>query len=176
VFGFQDACTQPLSDQAQDPAIPDTVLDDSHQLVVVDGIKVSTNVCIEHPVHLHPSDSIGQCVQGPVGPFLRPESIGEAQEVFLVDRTEYLRHCPLDHFVLYGSDPQRPEPAVGFRNVSASRGLRSVCAPVQLVMQFREALLQAVSILPPCLSVYTRAGRRINPMVCLVQLFYVDMV
>jgi hypothetical protein len=39
-----------------DALVRDPVLDKLHQPFVVDGIKETTYVCVEHPVHLPPHD------------------------------------------------------------------------------------------------------------------------
>jgi hypothetical protein len=47
---------KPFSDMAYYPPIRNPVLDKLHYPFMVDGVEKSTNVRIEHPVHLLPPD------------------------------------------------------------------------------------------------------------------------
>ena len=50
----------------------------------------------------------------------RPESIGEPEEVFLVDCFENRRDRLLDDFVLQAQNAQRPFRTISLRNVGSS--------------------------------------------------------
>src|SRR5262245_40821566 len=54
---------EPLLDQAEYPSVGDPVLEELHQPPVVDVIKESTDVGIEHPVHLLPHQSHPERIQ-----------------------------------------------------------------------------------------------------------------
>jgi hypothetical protein len=56
----------------------------------------------------------------------RPESVGEPEEVFLVDCFEDRRDRLLDDFVLQAQNAQRSFRAIGLRNVGTSGRTRSV--------------------------------------------------
>ena len=52
-----------------------------------------------------------------------PEPVGEAEEVFLVDRVQHRGHRPLDDLVLQRGDRQRALPAVRLRDVDPPAGV-----------------------------------------------------
>jgi hypothetical protein len=56
----------------------------------------------------------------------RPEPIGEAEEVLLVDGVEHLDDGPLEDFVLQRRDAERPEPPVRLLDVRPARWTGSV--------------------------------------------------
>ena len=65
----------------------------------------------------------------------RPESIGEPEEVFLIDCFENRRDRLLDDFVLQAQNAQGPFRAISLRNVGTSGRTRSMTASVHLVVQ-----------------------------------------
>jgi hypothetical protein len=81
--------------------------------------KKSPNVRIEHPVHALRLDTHTQRIQRLVRVASRPEPIGEAFEVHLVNRIENGHHGLLNYFVLQGRDAQRSLPPVGLRNIDS---------------------------------------------------------
>jgi hypothetical protein len=83
---LQDSCRQPPPQQAQDSPVRDPVLKESNHPPMVDGVKETTDVCVEHPVHLLPDESRRQRVQRIVRAAPGSEAVGESQEVTLVDR------------------------------------------------------------------------------------------
>ena len=66
-----------------------------------------------------------------------PEPVGEADKVLLVDRIENLNHGALDNLVFERRDPQRPLPAIRFRNV----GTKARLCPVGTKTAFRRLQL-----------------------------------
>jgi hypothetical protein len=68
-------------------------------------IEKSTNVQIEHPVHLLPLQAHAQSVQRIVLATPRPESVRESQKVLFVNLIENRHHGLLDDLVLQRSDP-----------------------------------------------------------------------
>ena len=81
------------------------MLDKLYQPFVRNVIEKSTNVQIEHPVHLLPPQAHGQCVQRLVLVAPRPEPIGESQKVLFVYLIEHRHHGLLDYLVLQRGDP-----------------------------------------------------------------------
>src|SRR5215211_9024267 len=79
----------------------------------------------------------------------RPEPVGAAEKVTLVDRVQHPDHRPLDDLVLQRGDPERPEPAVGLRDVAPARRSRSVRAPVDPSMQIPKLLSEVLPVFPP---------------------------
>ena len=57
------SCSQPLTDETQDPRITAPMLDEAHEPLVVDGVEVPTNVRVEYPVHLLALDGYRHGVQ-----------------------------------------------------------------------------------------------------------------
>src|SRR5262245_6513818 len=84
------------------------------------------------------------------------ETVGEAQEIDLVDLVEDRHHGLLDDLVLQGRDAQRTLPAVGLRDVSPFRRLRPIGARVDPPMQVRQAIVEAVLVLLPGHAVHPR--------------------
>ena len=88
-----------------------------------------------------------------------PESIRESEEVFLVDRVQYLDYGLLHDLVLHCGYPQRAQFAVRFENVRSPRGLRTVCPGVYLPVQFVYALIEDVLVVPPRHAVHAHRRR-----------------
>jgi len=103
---FEYAGPQPFLDQAKDPSIPDSMLEKLNHPFVRERPIAVTNVSIQHPIHFLPHDPHPQRVQRIVRAAFRSETIGEAQEVLLVDLIEDSPHRVLNDFVLQGSYAQ----------------------------------------------------------------------
>src|SRR5713101_2255649 len=80
-----DSCAQPLVQQAQDPLVPNPVLEKLLQPDVIEPVEKAANIRVEHPVHPLPFDPGRQRIQRIVLAAPRPEPVGKAQEVLLVD-------------------------------------------------------------------------------------------
>ena len=81
----RDSRPEPFADQAENPSVGDPVLEKLHHPPVVDRVEEPTDVGVEHPVHLLPHESHPERIQRVMLAAPRSESIGEAQEVHLVD-------------------------------------------------------------------------------------------
>src|SRR5713226_6470845 len=77
---LQHAGVEPFLDQTHDTPVRDPVLDELHEAFVVDGVEEATNVRIEHPVHLLPTDPDAECVQRLMWAASRSKSVGETEE------------------------------------------------------------------------------------------------
>jgi site-specific DNA recombinase len=117
---LDDPCAQPLADETQDPSVCDPVLEELQQPRVIDRGEEVAEVRIEHPVHLLPQDPGGERIQRVVRAAPWPESVGEAQEVRLVDGVQNLDDRPLQDLVLQRGDAKRPLPPVRLRYVRPS--------------------------------------------------------
>ena len=118
--------------QPQDPLVRDPVLEELLQPAVIELVEEVADVRVEHPVHLLPLDPDRERVQRIMRAAPRPEPVGEAQEVRLVDGVEHLDDRPLDDLVLQRGDAERPLPPVRLRDVRPPRRPRPVaprCAP-----------------------------------------------
>src|SRR6516164_8810165 len=89
-------------------------------------------ISVKHPVHLLPENADMKSVQRIVLAASRSESVGEPEEVLLVDGFENRHDRLLDDFVLQAQNAQRPFRAISLRNVGSSGRTRSVTAPVHL--------------------------------------------
>ena len=74
-------------------------LDQLHQLFMVDVVEEAANVGVQYPVHLLPHDPRRQSVQRIVRAFARPEAVGKAHEVLLVDCFQHRLGRLLDNLV-----------------------------------------------------------------------------
>ena len=79
----------------------------------------------------------------------RPESVGEPEEVLLVDGLENRRDRLLDDF---------PLRAIGLRNVGSSGRMRPGNCPGAFYRAFLQLLFEALSIGPPCHAVDAQRG------------------
>src|SRR6202045_630371 len=123
---FDSADLEPFCNKAQDALVRDTVLEEADNPWVGHGIEEAPDIRIQHPVHLLPENADMESVQRIVLAASRPESVGEPEEVFLLDCFKNRRDCLLDDLVLQAQNAQRPFRAVSLRNVGSSGRTRSV--------------------------------------------------
>ncbi len=94
------SCPEPLTDQAQDPRVCDSVLEEFDQPSVVEGVEKATDVRTEHPVHPPLGQTGVQRVQRVMRAATEPEPVGKSEEVHLKDGVEDRHRCVLDDLVL----------------------------------------------------------------------------
>ena len=123
---LQHARVQPFLDETYDASVRDAVLDKLHEPAVVDGIEESTDVDVEHPVHLLRQQSRVERVQRVMLAAPRPKPVREAEKVRLVDGVEHLDGGTLNDFVFQRGHAERPLPPVVLRDVHPTNRLRSV--------------------------------------------------
>jgi len=82
----RDADLQSLRNQAEDALVRDTVHEEAQNPAMAHGIEEALDVRGEHPVHLPPVHPGVKRIQRVMLATPRPEPIGEAHEVCLVDR------------------------------------------------------------------------------------------
>ena len=93
---------------------------------------------------------------------LRPgRSVGEAEEVRLVDGVQHLHHRALDDLVLQRGDAERPLPAVGL-GMNCRRTASPGSAPLYASMQIDEVGLEIRLVLVPVMPSTPGAARRFN--------------
>src|ERR1700677_4618622 len=102
---------------------------------MADVIEEAPNVGVQYPVHRLALDANRKCVQRIVLSPSRPEPVGEAEEVRLVDRIENLYHRALDNLVFQRRDTERALPSVRFRDVGTQRRLCPVGASVDAAFE-----------------------------------------
>src|SRR5260370_18479853 len=133
------------------------------------GIEEAPDIRVKHPVHLPPENADMESVQRVVLAASRPESVGEPEEVFLVDCFENRPDRLLNDFVRQAKNVQWPFRAVSLRNVGSSGGTRSVTAPVHLVVQVLQLLFKVFSVGLPRHAVDARRGVPFKPKVASLQ-------
>src|SRR5215831_7297358 len=119
-------------------------------------IEKAPDITVQNPVHLLPRDRDVQRIQRLMLAAPWPEAIREAPKIFLVNLIENADHGLLNNLVLQCRDPERPLPAVRFRNVHPSRWLRSISAAVYPAVQIGEPIFQPDLVLVPCDAVHSR--------------------
>ena len=123
------------------------------------GIEEALDIRIEHPVHLSPQDADVESVQRIVLATPRPEPIGEADEVLLVDRLQHRHDRLLDDLVLQAPDAQRPLRAVRLRDVCPSGRAGAIAALVYPIVQVFQLLFEVFSVGPATSRRRCRAQR-----------------
>jgi hypothetical protein len=126
--------------------VPDSVLEEPDHPFVVDGVEKPTNVCIEHPAHLSPLDPDRQGVQRVVLAASRPESVGETDEVLLVDGVQHLDRRSLDDLVLQRWHADRARSAIRLRDLYPPDGTRSIRSALQPRGQILKVGLEFLSV------------------------------
>ena len=107
----------------------------------------------------------------------RPESIGEAEKVGLIDRVHHLDRRALDELIFQRGDAQRPLPPVSLRDVRPLDRLRSIRPPLEPFGEVREVHLEGLPVLPPRLPVHARGRIPLQRVVRSLQaLAVVDVV
>ncbi len=149
LVALQDASPQPQLDEPKDAAIGDPVRHHPQQPLVVDRVEEAADVGVEHPGHALTHDRGVQRIESHVRAPPRPEAVGEAQEVDLVDAVEHRHHGLLDDLVLQGRDAQRPHPPVGLRDEGPPGRLGPVGAQVDPPMEVGESCLEVGLVLLP---------------------------
>jgi hypothetical protein len=95
------------------------VLDKLQRPFVTQTVIEVPNIGIEHPVHALPLDAHCQCVQRLVWAATRPEPVGKAFEVDLINLIEDGHHGLLNDFVFQSRDTQWTLPSIGLRYIDS---------------------------------------------------------
>jgi hypothetical protein len=135
-----------------------------------------SDVSVQYPVHRLAPDADRERIQRVMLSPAGPEPVGEADKVLLVDRIENFNHGALDDLVFQRRNPQRPLPAVRFRDVGTQARLCPVGTKMDAAFKVAQPRLQAVSVGVPGHPIHT--GRRValQPEVSLAQQRRVDVV
>src|SRR6202011_6316673 len=112
---FDGADLEPFCNEAQDALVRDTVLEESDNPWVGHGIEEAPDIRVKHPVHLLSENADMESVQRIVLAASRPESVGEPEEILLVDCFEYRRERLLEALVLQEVRAQWPLLLVSLR-------------------------------------------------------------
>ena len=157
---LDDSRGQPLIHQPQDPLVRDPVPEELPQPVPIKLAEKVADIRVEHPVHLLPADPHRQRIQRVVRASARPEPVGEAQEVRLVDGVQHPDDGTLDDLVFQRGDAQRPQPPVRLRDVRPARWPCPVAPAVNPVVQIPEVGHQVLPVVRPHHPVHARRGLR----------------
>src|SRR5439155_18070975 len=103
-------CTQPFTDELQDPPVRDPVLKKLHQPAMIQAGEELADIRVEHPVHVLPFDPDRERIQRVMRAAPWPETVGEAPEIHLIDGVEYLDDAPLGDLVFQRGDAERSLP------------------------------------------------------------------
>lgn len=142
---LQYAGVQPFLDEPHGASVRDAVLDELHEPAVVERVEESTDVDIEHPVHLLRQQPRVERVQRVVLAASRPEPVREAEEVRFVDGVEHLDGGALNDFVFQRGSTERSLPPVFLRDVHPPNRLRSVRPAFQPFGQVLEMVFQCLA-------------------------------
>ena len=123
---------------------------------MVDGVEKRPDVHIEHPAHLLRRESDVERVQRVMLATPGPESVGEPEEVGLVDGVQHLDRGPLDDFVFQHGHAERPLPPVSLRDVHPPNRFRSIRPSLQPLREVLEIHLQSLFVVLPRLAVHAR--------------------
>src|SRR3954452_774165 len=105
-------------------------------------IKLAEKVAdirVEHPVHPPPGDPDRQRVQRMMRAASRPEPVGEAPEVHLVDGVEHLDDGPLNDLVFQRGNTERSLPPARLRDVHPPTRFRPVAPCLNPSVQILKA-------------------------------------
>src|SRR3989454_4990581 len=119
----------------------DTATTEIYTLSLHDALPI----CVEH-------------VQRVVRVAPRPEPVGEAEKVGLVDRIHHRDRRALDELVFQRGDAQRSLPPVGLGDVRPLDRLRSIRPALQPSGQVHEVRLEGLPVVPPRLAIDSRGG------------------
>ena len=117
------------------------------------SIQKAPDVGIEHPVHLLRQEPGRERIQGIVRAALRPESVGEAEEVRGVDRVQDRDDGALDELIFQRGNAERPLPPVRLRDERPTNRLRPVRSPLEPSGHVLEVGLQGLPVVPPGLAI-----------------------
>ena len=139
---FENARPKPFLDQAENALVADAMFEEPSEPFFAHRVEELRNVGVDNVIHLPGVNGRRQGVERVVRSPPRPESVTEAQEVFLVDRVQHVGH-----------GAQRPLAAVRFRYVNPPARRRPIRPAVDSVMQVRELTLEVCFVVPPRYSV-----------------------
>src|SRR5919106_271430 len=152
---LQHSGAEPLLDQPHHAPIRYTMLDKLHQPSMLEGVKESTDVTIEHPVHFSPHDPNRKRIQRLMRTLLRSKTIGEPSKVLLIKRTQYLRRGVLDNLIFQHRHAERSKLArlANLGNVRSAHRPGPIRSSLDPIGEIFKITLQVLSVVPPRLTV-----------------------
>ena len=150
---FENAGPKPFLDQAENALVADAMFEGPGEPFFAHRVEELRNVGVDNVIHLPGVNGRRQGVERVVRSPPRPESVAEAEEVFLVDRIQHVGHGALNDLVLQRRHRQRPLAAVRFGYVNPPARRRPIRPALDSVMQVRELTLEVCFVVPPRYSV-----------------------
>src|SRR5438094_6501040 len=149
---LQHAYLEPLLDQPHHAPICHAVLDKFHQPLVLERVKETTNVGVEHPVHYSLHDPNAERVQRLMRTSPRSTAVGKSHKILLVKRTQHFGHRPLDNFIFQHEHSERTKllRLVRLADIGPTHRLRSVRSSFDSLRNLEKISLKLLAILPPC--------------------------
>ena len=145
------------------------MLEKLHKPRLVEAGEEVADVSVEHVAHLLARDPCRERVQRIMLRAPRPKPVRETQEVLLVYGVQHLDHRPLEDLVFQRSDPERPQPPIGFRYEHPARRPRPVRTPMDPGVQIPKVLFEIQPVVPPRDPIDPRGGVRADRPIRLPQ-------
>src|SRR5687768_4456345 len=134
---------------------------------VAHALKELGQICIEDPLDVGAGNPERQGIKRIMLPASRPEPITEAEEVALVDLSQYGDHGPLDDLVFQRRNAEGPLAPIRLRDVLPADGLSTIRLAVDPVMEVVETPLQGLPIFLPGLPIDSWGGIALERKICL---------
>lgn len=97
---FENARPKPFLDQVENALVADAMFEGPGEPFFAHRVEELRNVDVDNVIHLPGVDGRRQGVERVVRSPPRPESVAEAEEVFLVDRVQHVGHGALNDLIL----------------------------------------------------------------------------
>src|SRR5215467_11277068 len=120
------------------------------------SLQKSTDVQIEHPVHLFRQQSDVERIQRIVLAASGPEPVRKPEEVGFVDGVKHLDRGALDDLVFQRRHSERALSPVGLGDVHPPHRLGPVRSPLKPLGEVAEVLLQLPAVVAPRLAIHPR--------------------
>src|SRR5208283_4317701 len=123
---FENAGPQPFLNEPEDARVADPMIQEADDPGLGNFREKRPDIGVEYVVHLLAADPDDERVQRIVLAAFWSESIGEPEEILLVDRAQHPSHGSLDDFVFEGRHRERALLAVFLRNVAPTGWQRPI--------------------------------------------------
>ena len=122
---------------------------------MLESVKESTDVTVEHPVHFAPHDPKRKRIQGMVRASVSSKPIGEPYKVLLVERVKHLHRGALNNLIFQHRHSERPKLTrlAHLGDVRPTHRLGSIGSSLESLREILKIPLQLLSVVPPRLAV-----------------------
>src|SRR5438093_5789954 len=165
---LQHSHLEPLLDQPYDAPIRHAVLDKFHQPSVVESVKETADVGIEHPVHLSLRNPNAERIQRLMRTSCWSKTVGKSHKVLFVKSTKHFGRGALNNFIFQHEHSERTKLLwlASLGNIGPTHRLRSVRSSFDLLRKGQKSSLKPLLVLPPrcavdawgCLSLQSKVG------------------